>query len=292
MKIGFIGFGEAAYNIALGLSREGFGGIRAFDAMADHEVFGKQVHSRAAEAGVALTGTAKEVAEQSDVIFAAVPSTFTMDVCRGIVDCLNKDKLYVDVSASTPKVKKAIWALIKDTGVLFADASMLGSLPKDKHRVPMMASGNGAKRYKEVADSLGMNVTYVSEEAGAASAIKLVRSIFMKGLEALMVETFQAADAYGVSDVVADSLSTSLDGIPFKSHLDRLVTGAAIHCVRRGHELEGSMEMQADEGLTAVMSKAAREKHTELEPYKFAERFVDKKPKGYKEIIDVMKGKA
>lgn len=166
---------------------------------------------------------------------------------------------------------------------------MLGSLPKDKHKVPMMASGNGAKRYKEAADSLGMNVSYVSEEAGAASAIKLVQSIFMKGLEALMIETVEAADAYGVSEVVVDSLSTSLDGIPFRAHLDRLVTGAAIHCARKGHELEGSMEMQEDEGQTPIMSRAARDKHTVLEPYKFAERFMEKKPEGYQEIIRVMK---
>lgn len=233
--------------LALGLSGEGISGIKAFDGMANHEVFGKQVHSRAEEAGVSLMDTAKEVATESDLIFAAVPSGFTMDVCRGILDCLNQDKLYVDVSASTPKVKKEIWELIQGTGVLFADASMLGSLPKDKHKVPMMASGNGAKRYKE------------------------------------------AADAYGVSEVVVDSLSTSLDGIPFRAHLDRLVTGAAIHCVRKGHELEGSMEMQEDEGQTPIMSRAARDKHTALEPYKFAERFMEKKPEGYQEIIRVMK---
>lgn len=54
-------------------------------------------------------------------------------------DVLTKDKLYVDVSASTPAVKEKIWAAVKDTGVLFVDAAMLGSLPKDKHQVPITA---------------------------------------------------------------------------------------------------------------------------------------------------------
>ncbi|MGP1348090.1 MAG: DUF1932 domain-containing protein [Stomatobaculum sp.] len=289
MNIGFIGFGEAAYNIALGLGGEGVTGLIAFDAMADHEVFGKLVHSRATEAKAELLPAAKDVVKRADLIFAAVPSTHTMEVCETILPELNAQKLYVDVSASTPEIKKQIWGLVEKTGVLFADAAMLGSLPNDKHRVPMMASGNGAKKYKEAADTLNMRVTYVNEEAGAASAIKLVRSIYMKGLEALMVETMQAADAYDVSEVVINSLSTSLDKFRFVEHLNRLVTGAAIHCVRRGHELEGSMEMQKDAGLSSSMAQGARDKHTEMEKFKFAERFVDRKPEGWQEIIAIMR---
>ena len=76
MKIGFIGYGEAAFNISLGLGREGITGIRATDAMMNHEVMGKQVHSRAQEAGVTLVGTNKEIAQWADIVFAAVPSSF------------------------------------------------------------------------------------------------------------------------------------------------------------------------------------------------------------------------
>ena len=77
MKIGFIGYGEAAYNISLGLGNEGITGIVAFDAMADDAVMGKLVHSRAAEAKVTILKSAREVAESCDVVFAAVPSSFT-----------------------------------------------------------------------------------------------------------------------------------------------------------------------------------------------------------------------
>ena len=72
MKIGFIGYGEAAYNISLGLGNEGITGIVAFDAMADDAVMGKLVHSRAAEAKVTILKSAREVAESCDVVFAAV----------------------------------------------------------------------------------------------------------------------------------------------------------------------------------------------------------------------------
>ena len=140
MKIGFIGFGEAAYNISLGLKGEGVTGIIAYDKMAGDPVMGPMVAGRAAEAEAALLDTAKEVAEQADVIFGAVPSSFALDVCDEIKDVLCEGKIYADVSASTPAVKEKIWEAVRDTGVKFVDAAMLGSLPKDKHQVPITAT--------------------------------------------------------------------------------------------------------------------------------------------------------
>lgn len=289
MNIGFIGYGEAAYNISLGLGGEGLVGIRATDAMMDHEVMGRQVHSRAQEAGVTLVHGNREIAQWADVIIAAVPSSFTMDVCRDIKDCLRAGQLYVDVSASTPATKQAIWEAVKNTGVLFADAAMLGSLPKDRHRVPITASGNGAQRFYELMTPYGMRITLAGEQPGAASAIKLVRSIFMKGVAALMLETMQAADAYGVADEVVSSLSRSLDGIPFEAHLDRLVTGTALHCTRRAAELKGSIAMQEEAGLASEMVPAAKRCHEALEPYSFAARYVDTKPAHWQEIVEALR---
>ena len=289
MNIGFIGFGEAAYCIALGFSQNGITGIRANDAMMNHPVMGQQVHNRAREAQVELVEDQKEVARWADVLFAAVPSSFTMDVCNAVKDELRPGQIYADVSASTPATKIAIWEKIKDTGVLFADAAMLGSLPQDKHRVPITASGNGAAKFKETMEPLGMRITLAGEKAGSASAIKLVRSIFMKGIAALMIETMQAADAYDVSDEIVASLSKSLDGIPFTKHLDRLVTGTAIHCTRRAAELKGSIAMQEESKLSPEMSAAAKHVHEALAPYKFAEKYVTEKPQGYKEIIEAIR---
>lgn len=291
MNIGFIGFGEAAYNIALGFSQSGVTGIRANDAMMNHEVMGKQVHARAEEAKVTLIESAKEVAAWADVLFAAVPSSFTMDVCNEIKSELREGQIYADVSASTPATKIAIWEAVKDTGVLFADAAMLGSLPKDKHQVPITASGNGAAKFKETMEPLGMKITLAGEEAGAASAIKLVRSIFMKGIASLMIETMQAADAYNVTDEIVASIGKSMDGIAFKDHLDRLITGSALHCVRRAAEMKGSIAMLEEEGIMSEMTVATKHRLEALEPYKFAEKYVGSKPAGFGEIIEAIRVK-
>ena len=291
MKIGFIGYGEAAYNISFGLNKEELKGIRATDAMMNDSVMGEQVHARAEAAGVTLVSSNKEIAQWADLIFAAVPSSFTMDVCKDVESVLRPGQLYVDVSASTPSIKQAIWEQVKNTGVLFTDAAMLGSLPKDQHRVPITASGNGAEEFKKLMTPYGMKITLAGEKAGAASAIKLVRSIYMKGIAGLMIEMLQAADAYGVSEEVIASISKSMDGIPFTSHLDRLVTGSALHCTRRAAELKGCIAMLGEANLSSDMTKATKQRLQDLEKYEFAKRYVDKKPSGWKEIIETIRVK-
>lgn len=289
MNIGFIGYGEAAYNITLGFSQNGITGIRANDAMMDHPVMGKQVHARAAEAGVELVSDAKEVARWADVLFAAVPSSFTLDVCNTVKSELRPGQIYADVSASTPATKIAIWEQIKDTGVYFADAAMLGSLPQDKHRVPITVSGNGAEKFKEAMEPYGMRITLAGDKAGAASAIKLVRSIFMKGIATLMIETMQAADAYDVTDEIVASIGKSMDGIPFSQHLDRLIIGSALHAKRRAAEMKGSIAMLEEEKLSSEMTVATKHRLEDLIPYNFAEKYVGGKPKSFSEVIEAIR---
>lgn len=288
MNNGFIGFGEAAFNIALGLLGEGVKGIRAYDAMENDPVMGKLVHKRAEEAQVEVVSSPHEIAQWANLIIAAVPSSYTVDVCKTIMGDLNEQKIYADVSASTPSAKITIWNLIKDSGVKFVDAAMLGSLPKDKHKVPITASGNGAKVFQELMTPYGMKITLAGDKAGAASAIKLVRSIYMKGIAALMIEMLEAANAYGVEDEVIASISKSMDNIPFTSHLDRLVKGTAIHCKRRAAELKGSIAMLEECGRTAEMTTAAKEKMENLVSYDFAALNVEQPIQGWKDVLDVL----
>ena len=286
LKIGFIGYGEAAYNISAGLREEGIQGIRATDTMQEDPVVGRQIHERAAKAQVELVPNAVELAKWADILFAAVPSSFTLDVCASIQSVLRPGQLYVDVSASTPSTKEKIWAAIQPTGVLFVDAAMLGSLPQKRHKVPITASGNGAAALKERMEPYGMCITLAGERAGAASAIKLVRSIFMKGIAALMIEMLEAAETYGVSQEVIQSVAESMDSTPFVPTMERLVKGTAIHCARRAAELKGSGQMLEEAGLSDRMTRAAKEAHEALVPFDFARRNVEEPLKGWQDVIE------
>lgn len=289
MKIGFIGFGEAGFNLAIGLGSEGPINIFAYDSMESDLLRGKLIKSNAQEADATLLPSAIELVESVDIIIAAVPSTITLEVCKSIIEHLRVNQIYVDVSASTPSVKEQIWEMIKNKDVLFVDAAMMGSLPKEKHRVPITASGNGAKKFKELMAPYNMKIETVGKKAGAASAIKLIRSIFMKGIATLMIEMLQAADAYGVSEEVIGSISKSMDGTDFTSHLDRLVTGSAIHCKRRGDELKGSIELLKEASLDFSMTNASMKCLQLLEKYEFAKEYIDHKPSDWEEIIKAMR---
>ena len=288
IKLGFIGFGEAAFNISKGLFAEGFTGIIAYDVMANQKPMCNSIYSRAKEAEVTILPNVGDVVKQVDVVIVSVPSSYTMDACHSIIQYLIPGQIYVDVGASTPEIKKQEWELVKVKGALFSDSAMLGSLPALKHKVPILASGNGASKFRDIFIPYGMKIDVVGELPGEASAIKLLRSIFMKGIAALMIEMLEGSEAYGVSDQVINSISSSLDNISFKEHLDRIVTGTAIHAHRRAEELVGSIQLLEDVGLKYYMTEISKKGHNMLEPYNFADRFIDHNPNGWKEILDII----
>lgn len=289
MKIGFIGFGEAASSLALGLGSEGIRDMLAYRPGAGDSGRDALRKKNAAAAGVRLTADPGELARESEVIICAVPAAFSLAAAREVREHLSGRQIYVDITATTPELKKAIWAELKGSGVRFVDAAVLGGLPREKHRVPIAASGNGAEAFRELFTPFHMQISNVGEEPGAASAIKLIRSIFMKGVSALMLETLQAADHYGVSGEVTASLAASLDSQTFLEHLDRLVTGSAIHCRRRADELAGSIAMLEAAGLDAAMTKAARDRLRGLEWHGFDRRFLEERPSGWEEIIRILR---
>ena len=217
MHIGIIGFGEAAYNLALGLKSEGLTGLRSSDAMQDHPVRGPLIRARAAEAGVELMADNRALARWADMLCNITPTQFTRDALESVLDTLRPGQLYVDLTSSTPANKAAMAELVAKTGAKYTDATMLGSLPASRHKVQIIACGPGAEAFKREMDPWGMQIEFNPGPPGAASAIKLVRSIYMKGLEALLLEMLEAADAYGVTEDVIPSVCASMDKDPLRA---------------------------------------------------------------------------
>lgn len=254
MKIGFVGFGEAAYCISCGLAENGVSGIIAYDKMQDDAAVGKLIHERASAANVALKASAVEVAAEAELLFVAVQSSFAMDVCKEVRTALRPGQIYADLSASSPTTKENVWELLADTGVLFADAAMMGLLPVKRHEVPITASGNGAQALYDAVTPIGMKITLAGERPGAASAIKLIRSVYMKGYDSLIFEMLRAAESYGVFDEIIDSVGASMDGVPFKTLVEWVFPGLGIHAARRAAEMKGTLAMLEERGIDGSMT--------------------------------------
>ncbi|MGE6630420.1 DUF1932 domain-containing protein [Bacillus sp. NPDC077027] len=288
MKLGFIGYGEAAYELSTGLKTEGLDHFYAYDVLLQNEKFAGAIKEKAAHTGVELTSSVSEVIEKSDIVIAAVPANKTLEVAQSALGSLRKKQVYVDVSASTPDIKKQVAKEIAKHDALFVDAAMLGSLPVNKHKVPIKASGSGTDQLIEALSKYGMNITKISDQPGDASALKLIRSIYMKGIVGLLIEFLETSKIYGVEDQVVASLSETMDSKSFEETMNRLVTGSALHAKRRAVELGGSIEMLDSAHIDASMSRAAQQKLEKLADLNFFERFEGKKPTSWEEVIEVI----
>ena len=130
----------------------------------------------------------------------------------------------------------------------------------------------------------GMVLTRVSDTPGDAIAIKLVRSIAMKGLAALAAETLEAAVKLGVSDEVLHSVADTLTAAPFKDTLDWLVTASAVHATRQVHEMNDVLAMLTEIGVEPAMTRGTIQRLQWLESQKFKDRFQGKKPKEWQDV--------
>lgn len=288
MKLGFIGFGEVGFEMSKGFKGAGVETILAYDVMQAKPVYGELVAERAASAGVTLVASPAEMLGRVDVVMAAVPGSKALETAKGISSYLSRGTLYVDVSASSPEVKKAIGEEMKAAAVLFVDAAMLGSLPVHQHRVPTLISGNGSDRLLQIMAPYGMDLEKISDVPGDATAIKLVRSIFMKGLPALLTEVLQAASVMKVEQLVIESLASTMNATPFEQTLNRLVTANAVHAERRSYEMKSSIEMLESIGVTPTMSRATHDKLVWLAAKGLKEKFGGKPPKEWPAVIDAL----
>lgn len=288
MKIGFIGFGEAAYEMACGLKQEGLTDIYAYDVMQNNGVFGPQIKERIDKSQVIQLDSYKEVIDKAGTVLIAVPADHAYEVSQSLKPILKTDMLYADLTASTPDNKQRIWQNLKETGIRFVDVAMLGALVVHKHKVPILVSGCGAQRFCDEMIPFGMNITVTSDTPGAASAVKLVRSIYMKGTASLLFEMLEAACHFGVDEQVIASLSDTMDSKSFAETMNRLVTGTSIHAHRRGVELSGSVNMLKNAGINSEMSAAAVQKHQNLAALDFKTKMQGRVPKDWREVISLV----
>jgi 3-hydroxyisobutyrate dehydrogenase-like beta-hydroxyacid dehydrogenase len=145
---------------------------------------------------------------------------------------------------------------------------MVGSLKALKHKVPILLSGKRLNLFTEKMEPLGFNLNVVGEQAGMASGNKLIRSVFTKGLAALLIETLVYAKKLGYYEVVLESIIKTLKADP-ADLIGRLISGTMLHSHRRIGELSGSKEMLDDAGLDSRMIEAAMEVLKNVDSFDF-----------------------
>lgn len=262
-NIGFVGFGEAASEISIGLSDNPDIKIFAYDILLADPEKKPLLVKKAADCRVTLCNSPADLAGSAEIIFSTVVSSVAYKVAQEIVPYLQKNHVYVDLNAVTPVESEKIASLIEGAGISFIDGAMVGSLKARQHKVPMLVSGKSAEGFIEKMKPHGFNMSFVGEKPGVASGNKLIRSVFTKGLAALLIETLICAKKLGYYDAVLSSMISTMKADP-ADLISRLVTGTIVHSQRRLGELSGSREMLLQSGLESKMIEATLEVITDV----------------------------
>lgn len=289
MILGFIGFGEAAFELASGLNEQGIKKMKAYDPLWIDPEYSKLIQSRAKASNVLIVESVEEVLGVVEAVIVAVPADKALEVSEQLSPHVKNRSIYIDVSAASPNIKVQIASNIGKVGGRFVDAAMMGPLPVYKHKVPILASGDGTDIFIEKMSVYGMNIEKVSETPGEATAAKLIRSIYMKGVVGLYIELLEAAHHFKVENLVIDSLSETINGRTFEETMNRLVTGTALHAARRSIELGGTIDMLESANIDSSMSKAAKDKIEKLALLNIKEKYHGEKPEQWQQVIEAFK---
>jgi 3-hydroxyisobutyrate dehydrogenase-like beta-hydroxyacid dehydrogenase len=287
VKLGFIGFGEAAFNIAKGLNSEGLDGIIAYDKFWKGAPGSELICKRASEAHVKLVPTHQELVEKSEIVVSAVSADMAVSLAKASQPFLKSDTIYADINATSPMTKEEIDKIISPVA-LFVDCAVMGPVPTYKHKVPVSVSGNGAKAFTGIMSPYGMNITFMEAPAGSASASKMFRSIFMKGFVVLLLEMLTAARKYQVEDDVLLSVKETLTAGPLLEVVNGLVGRGVIHSERREHEMEEVIATLETLKVDGTMSRATKAKLRWCTQLGLKEYFKGVPPKDYHEIFEAI----
>lgn len=245
LAVGVLGLGEAGSALAGDLAEHGCT-VHAWDP----------AHPRLPE-GVQRAESGRDAVTGADVVLSVTSAEAALQAAEGVRPALAPGQLYADLNTGPPALKARIQRVLDGSGVPFADVALLGPVPGHGIRTPALASGPGAERFAELMRPLGMPVEVVGPEPGAAAARKLIRSVFMKGLAASVIECLAAAAAAGVEPWARAEIVRALE-LPSGALVDRLVTGTQRHAARRAHEMQAAAECLVALGVEPRVARATQ----------------------------------
>lgn len=255
-RIAFVGFGEAGQTISRGLVKEAAKpAIRAYDIL-----FGKPAGARleaaAGELGAALARDHVDAVHEADIVMLTVTASSSLEAAKSCLPGLREGQLFLDMNSVSPRRKLETAALVAATGAAYVDCAVMAPAAPYLHKVPCLIAGPGAATLAPRAAALGMKMELVSAEVGQASAIKMFRSIVVKGLEALLVESMTASAEYGVEDRVLASLKETWPGIDWQKLSGYMIERVVTHGRRRAAEMREVSETLESIGMEPLMAAA------------------------------------
>ena len=253
-SVALIGFGEVGRIFARDLRALGVVELRAYDiAFADPD----SAPSRNARAqGVEVCPDAPAAAREAPLVICAVTAGSALDAARSALPGIGAGAFFVDVNSVSPGVKREAAEAVNAAGGRYVEAAVMSSVPPKGLKTPMLLGGRHAAAFAPVAGALGLDAPVYSDAEGAASSVKMCRSVMIKGLEALVMECLVSARAYGVEADVLRSLADTMPNTDWEQLAGYMIRRSLQHGRRRAEEMREVARTVADTGCEPLMSLA------------------------------------
>ena len=237
LDIAMIGFGEAAEAFIEGWGIDGDRRVRAFDVKTDDPDQRTAMLARMAEAGVEGETSLAQALEGRSLVFSLVTADQALAAASSAVLYLPKGALWLDGNSCSPDTKRAAAEAIERAHGRYVDVAVMAPVRPKLHRTPLLVSGPHAEAALAALEPLGMIASHAGEAVGQASSIKMLRSVMVKGIEALSAECVLAARRAGVEEAVLESLNASDPAIDWRARSAYNLERMMVHGVRRAAEL-------------------------------------------------------
>lgn len=261
IRLGFIGYGEVGQLFSKQLLGVPGVSISAFDIKLADPAAAAPLIRAAGESGVTLAPTMVDAASGCDIVFSAVTASSAEEVAREAARCLKPGQVLFDINSASPDTKGRAAAALAEAGLDYVEGAVMAPVLQPGIRVSILTGGAKAAAVTGRLNALGMNLRQVSDRIGRASATKLCRSIMIKGLEALIIDSTRASRHWGVSEDVFASLSETFPSIDWPHLAEVMDARVARHGVRRAAEMREAAAMLSEMGLHPGLSEAIADAH-------------------------------
>lgn len=243
MKCAVIGLGEAGSRYAAALAGHG------------HDVAGVDPSDKPTPPGIRRAGSIAHAVADADLVLVATGAAAAPGIAKTAAPYLLPKACYADFTSSAPATMEQLAQIVEDAGASFADVAILGPVTWHGVQTPLLVSGSGGKAIYELMSAVGANVEVLDAPAGAAMAHKLLRSVFMKGLAAIVGEAVEASRAAGYEQWARNQIAAQLAG-DGHAVIDRLLAGTELHAERRRLEMHDTAAYLDSLGVPPLMTHA------------------------------------
>jgi 3-hydroxyisobutyrate dehydrogenase-like beta-hydroxyacid dehydrogenase len=248
MKIALIGYGEVGRILAEDLRVQGLE-ITAFDLKLQCEATATPLREHAAAHGVPLADGPAPAVAGAELVISAVTASQAVAVAQAAAPGLAPGAFFLDFNSASPGAKGQAAQAVNAAGGRYVEGAVMTSVPPYRIRVPLLLGGPEAAALAPLLNALGFDAKVVSEQLGVASATKMCRSIMIKGLEAMVIESFTTARHYGVEDAVIASLQETFPGIDWEKQGAYFFQRVIEHGRRRSEEVREVAQTVREAGL-------------------------------------------